>query len=72
MSFARFMAGPAGRIARIVAGLVLIGVGVGLGGGWWTLAVIGLVPIAAGVFNVCLFGPILRAPFSGAAVRREG
>src|SRR5258708_28780312 len=66
MAFARFMATGAGRILRIVAGLVLIGFGlylqstVGI-----VVAVIGLVPLLAGVLNVCLIAPILGVPFSG-------
>ena len=66
MAFARFMATGAGRILRIVAGLVLIGFGlylhstVGI-----VVAAIGLVPLLAGVLNVCVIAPILGAPFSG-------
>lgn len=66
-AFACFMAGPIGRGVRIVAGLLLIAWG-------WTmreqttgmvLMVVGLVPLLAGVFNVCLIAPIIGAPFSG-------
>jgi hypothetical protein len=70
MAFAKFMATGAGRILRIVAGLVLIGFGlylhstVGI-----VVAVVGLVPLLAGVLNVCGIAPILGAPFSGAACR---
>lgn len=69
MGFARFMSGPAGRLARIVAGLVLIVIGASIGGAGWILAVVGLAPLAAGVFNVCLLAPFLGAPFSGAKCR---
>lgn len=71
--FARFMATAAGRGVRIVAGLVLIGWG-------WSmrdqtagivLMLVGLVPLGAGVFNVCLIAPLIGAPFSGAKVRAE-
>ncbi len=70
MAFAKFMAKPAGRIIRIVAGIVLIVIG--LAGVLPTnqalgivIAVIGVVPILAGVLNVCLIAPIIGAPFSG-------
>lgn len=70
MAFAKFMAKPAGRIIRIVAGIVLIVIG--LAGVLPTnqalgivIAVIGVVPILAGAFNVCLIAPIIGAPFSG-------
>lgn len=67
--FACFMAKPAGRLLRIIAGLALIGWG-------WSqrgetvgtiLMVVGLAPLLAGVFNFCLIAPIIGAPFSGRA-----
>ena len=70
-AFACFMASATGRLVRVVAGLALIG------WGWarrdtttgMILMVIGLVPLLAGVFNVCLIAPIIGAPFSGRAAR---
>lgn len=68
-ALACFMAKPAGRLLRIVAGLALIAWGwsqrgetTGIG-----LMVVGLVPVLAGVFNFCLIAPIIGAPFSGRA-----
>lgn len=67
MAFAQFMAGSFGRTARIVAGLALIALGLfvikdtaGL-----IVAVIGIAPILAGVFNFCMIAPLIGAPFSG-------
>jgi hypothetical protein len=68
-SFFAFMASTAGRITRIVAGVVLIVLGVLLGGGWWALAVVGLVPLAAGIGDVCVFAPLFHRPFNGARLR---
>lgn len=69
--FVSFMASPVGRIARIVAGIALIAIGLlsvqGTTG--IILAVVGLVPLAAGVFDFCLFGPLLGCPFNGAQIR---
>ncbi len=62
MTFVRFMEGIGGRSLRIAAGLVLVVVGAVLGGPWWVLAAVGLVPIAAGVFNFCLVAPFVGAP----------
>lgn len=68
-AFACFMAHPTGRLLRILAGLALISWG-------WTmrgttsgtiLMVVGVIPILAGVLNVCLIAPIIGAPFSGRA-----
>jgi hypothetical protein len=67
MGFAKFMSGTTGRLIRIVAGLVLIALGVFYFQGTTGIivAVIGVVPLLAGVMNVCLVAPLLGAPFSG-------
>lgn len=65
MEFARFMAGPIGRGARIVVGLLLVVLGV-LWGGWWSvLAAVGVVVFLAGALNVCGIAPLVGAPFRG-------
>ena len=70
MGFARFMASTTGRVVRVVAGVVLIVGGVLLGGiGGIALALVGVVPLAAGSFDVCIFAPAFSAPFRGADVR---
>jgi hypothetical protein len=69
MGFVGFMSSTTGRAVRVLAGIVLIVVGAVLGGGWWALAVVGLVPLAAGALDVCLFAPLFRQPMSGKAVR---
>ena len=64
MAFVAWMSKPAGRILRIVAGLILVGVGLYFQGLWgYVVAVVGVVPILAGVFNFCLLGPVLGASF---------
>ena len=69
--FFRFIASPTGRLVRVVAGLILIALGVWLvrGIGGWILAVIGLVPLAAGLFDWCVFAPLFRLPFVGSRLR---
>jgi hypothetical protein len=64
MQFVEWMSKPAGRILRIVAGIILIGVGLYFQDVWgYVVAVVGVVPVLAGVFNFCLIAPILGAPF---------
>lgn len=67
MGFARFMSSTAGRLIRIIAGIALIGVGLfvvqGIGG--IVLAVVGAVPLIAGLLNFCVFAPIFGGPFLG-------
>ena len=69
--FIAWMASGSGRIARIVAGIALILVGLlavqGTGG--IILAVVGVVPLAAGAFDFCVFAPLFGCPLSGAKIR---
>jgi len=69
--FVSFMASSAGRILRIVAGLALVAWGwLGLSGVTGIIvAVIGLVPLIAGVFDFCIFAPLFGAPLSGPKIR---
>ena len=69
MTVVRFMAHPSGRAGRILAGLVIMGIGIVVGGtaGWIVMAV-GLVPIVVSAINVCLLAPVFRAPFRGTKV----
>lgn len=66
-AFVGFMASTAGRVARIVAGVVLIVLG--LVGNAPVVAVIGIVPILAGVLDFCLLAPVFGQPFSGPKIR---
>jgi hypothetical protein len=71
MGFVNFMSSTAGRVARIVAGIVLIIIGALTGGAGWIIAIIGLVPLLAGAFDVCLFAPLLKQPMSGKDIRAK-
>ena len=72
--FVKFMASKTGRITRIIAGIALVAWGLfGLGGTTGiVVAVIGLVPLLAGLFDVCVFAPLFRNPFKGSEIRGEG
>jgi hypothetical protein len=67
----RFLASGAGRIIRIVAGLALVAWGLlGLNGAVGIIvAVVGLVPLMAGVLDGCVFAPLFGAPLSGPQIR---
>ena len=70
--FAKFINSPAGRLARLVAGAGLIAWGYtqrDTGGGLVFMAV-GLVPLAAGAFNLCLISALLGGPISGARIAK--
>jgi hypothetical protein len=69
--FVKFMASTAGRIVRIVAGIALIAVGLLVigGTGGIIVAVVGAVPLLAGLFDFCVFAPLFGAPLSGPKIR---
>jgi hypothetical protein len=67
MGFARFMASPLGRGGRILLGVGLVAVGVGIVDGvlGWIIAIVGLLPLTLGVINGCILAPLLKVPFKG-------
>jgi hypothetical protein len=69
--FVKFMVSTAGRIVRIVAGVALIAWGlIGLGGAAGVIvALVGALPLLAGVFDFCVFAPLFGAPLSGSKIR---
>jgi Protein of unknown function (DUF2892) len=71
MAFAQLMNSTAGRILRIVVGLAVIAVGLFAvqGAAGIATALVGAIPLAAGVFDFCLMAPILSVPWSGAKIR---
>ncbi len=71
--FVSFMASTAGRLVRIVAGIALIAWGLlGLGGTTGMIvAIVGLLPLVAGLFDFCVFAPLFGAPLSGPKIRAE-
>jgi hypothetical protein len=69
--FISFMASTAGRLARIAAGAALIAWGwFGLGGTAGVIvAVVGALPLVAGLFDFCVFAPLFGAPLNGGKIR---
>lgn len=61
-----------GRVLRIVAGVGIITTGLRRGGtGGRVLAGAGLVPLAAGIADVCVLGPIVHGPLRGESFRQH-
>ena len=69
--FGQFIASGLGRATRIVGGVALIAGGLLAVGGTAgsVIAAIGLVPLFAGTFDVCVFSRLFGGPFSGSAIR---
>ncbi len=65
MGFAHFISSLYGRLLRFVTGVGLIALGLGVirGIGGVVLAVVGIVPLVASVFNFRGFAPLFGGPF---------
>lgn len=65
------MASRAGRMLRIIVGgvLIFIGLFVVKNTAGYIISVIGIVPLLAGVFDVCILAPLFSMPFIGKAIR---
>ena len=71
--FSKFLNSPAGRIFRVAAGAAYVVIGYmyrdhalgKLSMAW------GVLPLSAGVFDVCFISAALGGPFSGPDIRRE-
>lgn len=71
--FAQMISTDAGRAVRVVAGVAMIGAGLRRGdAGGAVLAVLGLVPLAAGALDLCVLSPIFGGPLAGAEIRAAG
>lgn len=70
MSLIHFLASSAGRLTHVVAGLILIGLGLFVASGLAgiVLIVVGMVPLIAGLADFCVFAPLFGAPLSGSAI----
>jgi hypothetical protein len=73
MEVYRFLASGVGRVVRIVVGMALIAVGAGIVGGsiGWILALVGLIPMVAGLFDFCVFAPLAGLPLDGDRLRQR-
>ena len=69
-SFGQFMASTAGRVLRGIIGAALIVGGVAIGGvGAWALGILGVILVAAGVFDFCVITGVIDNVWSGREVR---
>ena len=70
--FFKFMASMNGRITRAVVGIALVIGGLAIEGAWgWVMVGVGLVPLAAGAFDVCLFSRLFGGPLKGSEIRGD-
>jgi len=69
--FAQFMASPAGRITRIVAGagLIILGATQKTTKAKASLLAVATIPLSAGAFDFCLLSTLFKGPFWGHQIR---
>jgi hypothetical protein len=67
----QFLASGVGRAVRVLGGIALVAGGLLAFGGTAgiIMAAIGLVPLLAGTFDVCVFSALFGGPFPGATIR---
>ena len=67
----KVLASSTGRAIRVVAGIGLVALRLlGLeGAAGIVVAIIGAVPLLAGVFDFCVFAPLFGCPLSGPKIR---
>ncbi len=76
-SLFKFLASRNGRIVRIVVGAILVILGFFVvdfatqAALAIILIIVGLIPLLAGIFDVCVFSPLFGHPFSGKKIRAE-
>ncbi len=70
-AFSRFINAPAGRLARVVAGLALVALGATHLGSSWGLALLllGVLPLATGTIDWCVLSALLGGPLTGRRLR---
>jgi hypothetical protein len=67
----KFLASGTGRIVRGVVGVALVILGIFINPTWLgiILVIVGLVPLLAAIFDVCVFAPLFKLPLSGKKIR---
>ena len=69
--FSRWINGPGGRAFRLVAGTAWLVLGLVFHDHWWGIAAMAwsVLPLTAGVFDVCWVSAALGGPLRGRAIR---
>lgn len=70
-AFSRWVNGPQGRAFRLVAGVAWLAFGLLNRDQWWGMAAAtwGLLPLTAGLFDICWISAVLGGPLQGRSIR---
>lgn len=73
MNFVKFMTSGMGRAARVLLGIVIMFIGLFVVQGTigTIMTLVGLIPIAGGLFDFCLIGFALGYPLKGHEARQK-
>ena len=71
--FAKFINTPTGRIVRIIAGLALVAWGYAQlpESAGYIIIIVGVVPLTAGIFNLCLISALLGGTINGSRIAKN-
>jgi hypothetical protein len=70
-AFSRWINGPSGRAVRLVGGAAWLVLGLVFRGHWWGVAAVvwSILPLTAGVFDICWISAALGGPLQGRTIR---
>lgn len=63
----KFLASMQGRAIRVLLGMLILSFGFEVNPVW---LVVGVIPLLAGVFDVCVLAPVFGLPYSGSQLRK--
>jgi len=63
-----YMASSNGRTSKFIAGAVIVSAGLFVSP---IMIIVGLIPLFAAVFDVCVLAPFFKLPFEGEKLRDE-
>ena len=67
-----FINSVAGRLLRVVLGIVVVLTGAAIGStSGWILSILGFEPILAGIFDFSVLGPLFASGLRGETMRRD-
>jgi hypothetical protein len=62
----KYLSSTNGRTMKFISGAVIVSAGLFVSP---TLVVLGLLPLFAAIFDVCIFAPLFKLPFEGEKLR---
>jgi hypothetical protein len=64
----KYLSSTNGRTVRFISGAIIVSAGLFVSP---VLIVLGLLPLFAAIFDVCIFAPLFKLPFEGEKLRDQ-